>query len=164
MPEPLPEPTVNEIRYALLSAPERPLLNKFYRGAGSAMRASAKGEAWVNVPINDALTSFRLVAVAGSGLSRFGTGSATIRVTQDLQMLSGLPPLVRELLARAQRLPGNAGQRAIGRRHQHARGGEDRAQQRRRSPCRIMRETRYRACQQNQCNHRGEESRSPQTP
>ena len=56
----------------------------------------AKGEAWVNVPINDALTSFRLVAVAGSGLSRFGTGSATIRVTQDLQMLSGLPPLVRE--------------------------------------------------------------------
>lgn len=47
MPEPLPEATVNEIRYALLSAPERPLLNKFYRGQGSAMRASAKGEAWV---------------------------------------------------------------------------------------------------------------------
>lgn len=56
----------------------------------------ARGEAWVSVPINDSLTSFRLVAVASSGLSRFGTGSATIRVTQDLQMLSGLPPLVRE--------------------------------------------------------------------
>ena len=56
----------------------------------------AKGEGWVKVPINDALTSFRLVAVAGSGLSRFGTGSASIRVTQDLQILSGLPPLVRE--------------------------------------------------------------------
>lgn len=61
-----------------------------------SVQLNAKGEATVNVPINDALTSFRLVAVAGSGLSRFGTGSATIRVTQDLQMLSGLPPLVRE--------------------------------------------------------------------
>lgn len=55
-----------------------------------------KGEALVDVPLNDALTSFRLVAVANSGLSRFGTGSTTIRVNQDLQMLSGLPPLVRE--------------------------------------------------------------------
>lgn len=38
---------MNEIRYSLLSAAERPLLNKFYRAEGSAMRASAKGEAWV---------------------------------------------------------------------------------------------------------------------
>lgn len=56
----------------------------------------SKGEALIDVPLNDALTSFRLVAVASSGLSRFGTGQATIRVNQDLQMLSGLPPLVRE--------------------------------------------------------------------
>lgn len=38
---------MNEIRYSQLSAVERPLLNKFYRAEGSAMRASAKGEAWV---------------------------------------------------------------------------------------------------------------------
>ena len=57
---------------------------------------NAQGEAVVDVPINDALTRFRLVAVASSGLQRFGTGQAEIRVTQDLQVLPGLPPLVRE--------------------------------------------------------------------
>ncbi|WP_428420195.1 alpha-2-macroglobulin family protein [Methylibium sp.] len=56
----------------------------------------ANGEAVVEVPLNDALTSFRLVAIADAGAQSFGTGSTTIRVTQDLQLLSGLPPLVRE--------------------------------------------------------------------
>jgi len=56
----------------------------------------ANGEATVDVPLNDSLTSFRLVAVADAGAQQFGTGSASIRVTQDLQVLSGLPPLVRE--------------------------------------------------------------------
>ncbi|MBS0445290.1 MAG: alpha-2-macroglobulin [Proteobacteria bacterium] len=59
----------------------------------------ANGEATIEVPINDSLTSFRLVAIAdaagSSGLQRFGTGSASIKVTQDLQALPGLPPLVR---------------------------------------------------------------------
>lgn len=56
----------------------------------------ANGEAVIEVPLNDSLTSFRLVAIADAGTQQFGTGSASIRVTQDLQMLSGLPPLVRE--------------------------------------------------------------------
>jgi uncharacterized protein YfaS (alpha-2-macroglobulin family) len=56
----------------------------------------ANGEARVEVPLNDSLTSFRLVAVADAGLSTFGTGATTIKVTQDLQLLAGLPPLVRE--------------------------------------------------------------------
>jgi uncharacterized protein YfaS (alpha-2-macroglobulin family) len=56
----------------------------------------ANGEAQVEVPLNDSLTSFSLVAIADAGLAQFGTGSASIRVTQDLQALSGLPPLVRE--------------------------------------------------------------------
>ncbi|WP_028225277.1 alpha-2-macroglobulin family protein [Paraburkholderia ferrariae] len=56
----------------------------------------AKGEAQVDVPLNDSLTRFRIVAVAASGAQRFGTGSATIESTQDLQLISGLPPLVRE--------------------------------------------------------------------
>ena len=55
----------------------------------------ANGEAVLDVPINDSLTTFRLVAVADDGSARFGTGSASIRVTQDLQVLAGLPPLVR---------------------------------------------------------------------
>ncbi len=56
----------------------------------------ANGEALVEVPLNDSLSSFRLVAVADAGVDRFGTGSTSIRVTQDLQLLAGLPPLVRE--------------------------------------------------------------------
>ncbi len=56
----------------------------------------AKGEALIEVPLNDSLTRFKLVAIADAGVQRFGTGSTSIRVTQDLQMLSGLPPLVRE--------------------------------------------------------------------
>ena len=56
----------------------------------------ARGEATVEVPLNDSLTAFRVVAVADAGVQTFGTGSATLRVTQDLQLLPGLPPLVRE--------------------------------------------------------------------
>jgi len=60
----------------------------------------ANGEATIEVPLNDSLTSFRLVAVAdalsASGLQQFGSGSTTIKVTQDLQALTGLPPLVRD--------------------------------------------------------------------
>lgn len=60
-----------------------------------AIRLDAQGQAKVSVPLNDALTSFRIVAVADSGLGLFGTGQTTIRSTQDLQIISGLPPLVR---------------------------------------------------------------------
>ncbi|WP_185964993.1 alpha-2-macroglobulin family protein [Glacieibacterium frigidum] len=56
----------------------------------------AQGRARVAVPLNDALTGFRLVAVASAGADLFGTGSATIRTTQPLQILPGIPPLVRE--------------------------------------------------------------------
>ncbi|SAK86975.1 alpha-2-macroglobulin family protein [Caballeronia ptereochthonis] len=55
----------------------------------------AKGEATVDVPLNDALTRFRIVAVAAVGAGQFGAGSASIQSTQDLQLISGLPPLVR---------------------------------------------------------------------
>lgn len=56
----------------------------------------AQGRATIDVPMNDSLTSFRLVAVADDGGQRFGQGSAVVRVTQDLQMLPGLAPLARE--------------------------------------------------------------------
>jgi uncharacterized protein YfaS (alpha-2-macroglobulin family) len=57
---------------------------------------NAQGEALVRVPLNDSLTRFRLVAVADAPGQRFGTGEGSINVSQDLQLLSGLPPLVRE--------------------------------------------------------------------
>lgn len=56
----------------------------------------AQGRATVEVPLNDALTAFRLTAVASAGADRFGEGHASIRTTQDIQILSGLPPLLRE--------------------------------------------------------------------
>ena len=56
----------------------------------------AAGDAAVEVPLNDSLTSFRIVAVATGGAGTFGTGATSIRSTQDLMLLSGLPPLVRE--------------------------------------------------------------------
>jgi len=56
----------------------------------------ANGEASVEVPLNDSITSFRIVAVITGGVGLFGTGSTSIQSTQDLMILSGLPPLVRE--------------------------------------------------------------------
>ena len=56
----------------------------------------ANGEATVEVPLNDSITRFRIVAVATGGTGLFGTGSTSIQSTQDLMVLSGLPPLVRE--------------------------------------------------------------------
>ncbi|MBI5584689.1 MAG: alpha-2-macroglobulin [Deltaproteobacteria bacterium] len=54
------------------------------------------GEAIIRFPLNDSLTSFRIVAVVNSGEGLFGTGETAIRTTQDLMVLSGIPPLVRE--------------------------------------------------------------------
>jgi uncharacterized protein YfaS (alpha-2-macroglobulin family) len=54
------------------------------------------GEAKVEIPLNDSLTSFRIVAVASGGIGFFGSGGTSIRTTQDLMLMSGLPPVVRE--------------------------------------------------------------------
>jgi alpha-2-macroglobulin len=57
---------------------------------------NANGEASIEIPLNDSITSFRIVAVASAGMGLFGTGFTSIQSTQDLMILSGLPPLVRE--------------------------------------------------------------------
>lgn len=54
------------------------------------------GRGRVRFKLNDSLTSFKIVAIATGGADLFGTGDTTIRSTQDLMILSGLPPLVRE--------------------------------------------------------------------
>ncbi len=55
----------------------------------------SNGNASVEVPLNDSLTSFRIVAIADAGADQFGTGAATIRSTQDLMLLSGVSPIIR---------------------------------------------------------------------
>ncbi len=60
------------------------------------VKLDAEGKASLEIPLNDSLTSFRIVAVANGGVDRFGTGDTTIRSTQDLQIFSSVPPLVRQ--------------------------------------------------------------------
>lgn len=55
----------------------------------------AQGEVQVEIPLNDSLTAFRIVAIAASE-SRFGSGHTSISSSQDLQLISGLSPVVRE--------------------------------------------------------------------
>ncbi len=75
--------------------PTRELFDTLLLWRGSVV-LDANGQAHIDVPLNDSLTSFRLVAVAAAGADRFGSGSASVRVTQDLQLLPGLPPLARQ--------------------------------------------------------------------
>lgn len=56
----------------------------------------AEGAATIEVPLNDSITSFKIVAVATGGEALFGTGSTSIRTTQDLMVLPGIAPLARE--------------------------------------------------------------------
>ncbi len=60
------------------------------------VKLNDKGEASVEIPLNDSLTGFRIVAVANSGNGLFGTGQAGIRTTQEIMLLSGIPQVVRE--------------------------------------------------------------------
>jgi hypothetical protein len=55
----------------------------------------AEGKASLEIPLNDSITSFRIVAVANQA-DRFGTGKTSIRSTQDLMIFSGISPVVRE--------------------------------------------------------------------
>ncbi|MGY4394989.1 uncharacterized protein YfaS (alpha-2-macroglobulin family) [Sphingomonas sp. UYAg733] len=55
----------------------------------------AQGRARVPVVLSDALTSFKLVAIATDGAQLFGTGMASVRTAQDLSIYAGMPTLVR---------------------------------------------------------------------
>jgi alpha-2-macroglobulin len=60
------------------------------------VKLDANGEGLAEVPLNDSLTSFRIVAIANAGAGMFGTGATSVRSTQDLMLLAGIPPLARE--------------------------------------------------------------------
>jgi uncharacterized protein YfaS (alpha-2-macroglobulin family) len=75
--------------------PTRELFDTLLRWK-SRVALNEKGEAYVEIPLNDSITSFRIAAVASGGRGLFGTGHTSLRTTQDLMILSGLPRLVRE--------------------------------------------------------------------
>ncbi|MEO7580739.1 MAG: alpha-2-macroglobulin family protein, partial [Massilia sp.] len=56
----------------------------------------ANGEASVEVPLNDSLSAFRMVAIASARSGLFGTGATEVRTSQDLMLMSGLAALARE--------------------------------------------------------------------
>lgn len=60
------------------------------------VRLDENGEAVLRFRMNDALSRFRLVALADYGPGYFGEASASVVTRQDLQVVSGLPPVVRE--------------------------------------------------------------------
>ncbi len=60
------------------------------------VKLDGAGRAQVSVPLNDSLTSFRIVAVAHAGSGFFGDGDTSIQTRQDVMLLAGLPPVVRE--------------------------------------------------------------------
>ena len=60
------------------------------------VKLDANGDAQLQVPLNDSLSSIRIVAIANGAMDLFGTGTTAITTTQDLIVLSGLAPLVRE--------------------------------------------------------------------
>ena len=76
-------------------APTRELLDTLLLWQ-PALQLNAQGEAQVTVPLNDSLSRFAVVAVADDGVQRFGTGRTDIDTQQDVQLISGLPPVVRE--------------------------------------------------------------------
>jgi len=61
-----------------------------------SVQLNANGEADIEVPINDSLTAFVVAAIANGGADKFGTGKTKFTVTQDVQLISALPPVIRE--------------------------------------------------------------------
>lgn len=76
-------------------APARQLFNSLLYWKGSIV-LDAQGNAELSFPMNDSITGFKIAAIAHGGDDLFGTGYTTIHTTQDLMILSGIPPLARE--------------------------------------------------------------------
>ncbi|MDN5843032.1 MAG: MG2 domain-containing protein [Alcaligenaceae bacterium] len=74
--------------------PTRELLDTLLLWRGD-LTLDEQGETTIEVPLNDSLTRFRLVAVADFGAGRFGSGYTDIVSTQDLQVIPGVPLSVR---------------------------------------------------------------------
>ncbi|WP_246052124.1 alpha-2-macroglobulin family protein [Leptospira idonii] len=75
--------------------PTRNLFNTLLYWKGKIV-LDKEGKANIRFPLNDSLTSFRVVAVASAGVQEFGTGFSSIQTTQDVQTFAGIPPVVRE--------------------------------------------------------------------
>lgn len=67
----------------------------FWKADVALKTSGSEGTAEIEFPMNDSLTSFRVVGVVLSGADRFGTGESRIRSTQEVMLLSGVSPVGR---------------------------------------------------------------------
>ena len=56
----------------------------------------SNGAATLDVPLNDSISKFRVAVIGNGGAQFFGSGETTFTTTRDLQILPGLPQLIRE--------------------------------------------------------------------
>ncbi len=59
------------------------------------LEPDSSGELEIEVPLNDSLSSFRIVAIGISGANSFGTSSASIRTSQEILAYASASPFVR---------------------------------------------------------------------
>jgi uncharacterized protein YfaS (alpha-2-macroglobulin family) len=60
------------------------------------LKADAAGKIEVELKLNDSISSFAVIAVGSEGLDFYGTAKTEVAATQDLQILSSVPPTLRE--------------------------------------------------------------------
>ncbi|EMM86931.1 alpha-2-macroglobulin family protein [Leptospira santarosai str. 2000027870] len=60
------------------------------------LKPDGNGFLEVEVPLNDSLTSFKIVAIVHSGKDKFGSGSAQIQTTKDVLVYPSIAPFARE--------------------------------------------------------------------
>jgi len=60
------------------------------------VKTDSEGKAKVEIPLNDSVTQFEIVAIAHAGIDKFGTGNTQIRTTQDLVIYPSLSLIARE--------------------------------------------------------------------
>ncbi|TGK13359.1 peptidase inhibitor [Leptospira stimsonii] len=60
------------------------------------LKPDENGKLEVEVPLNDSLTSFKIVAIVHSGKDKFGSASTQIQTTRDLLVYPSIAPFARE--------------------------------------------------------------------
>ena len=60
------------------------------------LKADATGKIEAEIKLNDSISSFAVIAVGSEGLDYYGTAKTEVATTQDLQILSSVPPTLRE--------------------------------------------------------------------
>lgn len=78
-----------------IGAPTRELLDTLLLWKPN-VELDGQGRATIDIPLNDVISRFKVLVAADHGTQLFGDGAVFIHTTQDLQIIPGLPQVVRE--------------------------------------------------------------------